>query len=229
MLFTRFLLSFISLIYPLSQLASAQVPLQLVPSAASTQLYFAQLADGGPAAQNWAVTLILNNPGAAPVTTTTNFFNDQGQPLPIDFGSGPSATLNVTLQAGGTATLTSLGRSAQTNVGWAITTANSPITGTVLYRATANGTPVWDVAAAGTGPTYLYSSFANALLGVALVNPSSTESINVLVMAKDTQGNSAGSITETLGPNGHKSFNLSPSISSLPAKDSIKQFGFAGI
>ena len=196
-----------------------QATLQLIPSAASTELYFAQLADGGPAAQNWTVTLILNNPGTLTATGTVNFYNDQGQPLPINFGSGASATLNVNLLAGGTTTMTSLGNSSQTtpSVGWALVSANYPITGTVLYRATANGTPMWDVAAAGTGPTFLYSSFATPQLGVALVNPSTTQAINVLVTAKDAQGNIAGTYPQSLMPNGHASFDLGISIPTLAA------------
>jgi len=189
----------------------------LIPSSASTELYFAQLADGGPASQKWAVTLILDNPNSTVSSVVTvNFYNGSGQALPIDFGSGPSAVLKVTLPPGGSTTFTSLGASSTTNTGYAIATANNPVTGTVLYRATNNGTPVWDVAAAGTGPTYLYNSFANYNLGIALVNPSATQTINLLVTAQDSGGGIAGTIPVSLTPNAHTSFDLGISLNGFP-------------
>jgi len=103
-------------------------------------------------------------------------------------------------------------------VGWALATSNVPVLGTVLYQASQNGTPVWDVSATGTGSTYFYESYANYNLGVALVNPSATQTIHLLLTANDQSGNSSGNMPITLAPNAHTSFVLGGRISGLAAR-----------
>jgi hypothetical protein len=188
------------------------------PSAASSKLYFPQLADGGAPVQKWATTLLLVNSSSITAgSVTVSFYDNNGQPLPLDFGSGAQATLAVDLPAGGTRTITSTGSAADLAVGWGVATSTVPITGTVLYEARQNGTPLWDVAAAGTGPTYLYSSFANPNLGVALANPNSASPIFLRVSATAQDGTAAGNTILQLAPNGHTTFNLGTAISGLPA------------
>jgi len=46
----------------------------LYPASASTRLYFAQLADGGPAEQKWATTIIFVNPSATTAASVTVTF-----------------------------------------------------------------------------------------------------------------------------------------------------------
>ena len=186
------------------------------PTAAGSRLYFPQLADGGPAAQKWATTLLLVNTSTTTGgSATVSFYDDNGQPLTLDFGGGAQATLDVDLPAGGTRSLTSSGASDSTRIGWAVATSGLPITGTVLYEARQNGTPLWDVAAAGARPTYIYNSYANANLGVALVNPDGTDSIFVQVAARDRDGTDVGAATVSIPPNGHIAFGLASEISGL--------------
>jgi hypothetical protein len=187
------------------------------PSAASSQLYFPQLADGGPTAQKWATTLLVVNASATTAASVAfSFYDDQGQPLALDFGGGAQPTLNVNLPAGGVKMATSSGASASMATGWGVATSNVPITGTVLYEARQNGTPLWDVAASGAAPTYLYTSFANASLGIALANPGANP-ISLNVIATDQNGNAAGNTSVQLGPNGHTAIGLATAISGLPA------------
>jgi len=186
------------------------------PSAAGSRLYFPQLADGGPAAQKWATTLLLVNTSTMTAgTVNVSFYDDNGQPLALDFGGGAQATLEVNLPAGGTRTVTSSGGSDTMKVGWAVATSSLPVTGTVLYEARQNGAPLWDVAAAGARPTYTYSSYANANLGVALVNPSSTKTIYLQVTATDKDGHIAGTAARDLPPLGHLAFGLGGAVSGM--------------
>jgi hypothetical protein len=194
----------------------AAAQLAFLPASASTRLYFAQVADGGPAAQNWTTSILLVNPGPVPADVTLNFFRDGGDLLPFDFGSGPASVVTLNVPAGGSKTLSSSGASANITTGWGLALASTPISGTVLYRATQGGAPLWDVAAAGTGPTYQYFSAANGNLGLALANPSN-QRINVTLAAKDQNGSAVGSTaTVPLPPFGHTSFNLFQPPMSLP-------------
>ena len=189
------------------------------PTSASIAIGFAQVTDGGPPDQRWKTTLTFTNPDTTgghwgnlhiPVNVTVSFYGDDGQPILIDFGSGPVSTLNLTVPTGGSKSVTSTGTysSTQAVVGWALAQSEAPLTGTVLFQASRNGTPFWDVAAVGTGATYFYSSYANVDLGFALANPN-TQPINLRIDARDSNGVSKGSYTvPTLPPHGHKSGNL---------------------
>ena len=57
------------------------------PSAAATDMYFAQLADGGGTGQNWTTTLVFQNPNAyLQATVNVSFYGDDGKALKLDFG-----------------------------------------------------------------------------------------------------------------------------------------------
>jgi hypothetical protein len=184
------------------------------PASASTRLDFAQLTDGGTPDQRWTVTLAVANPDlAASATVTFTFYRNNGQLLPLDFGQGASSTLVTNVPAGGSRIFTSAGTSVdpvtgREVVGWARAVSNIPIYGTVFYRATQNGAPMWDVAAAGTGPTYYFGSQAKYILGVALANPSSTATIHLRLTPREENGTVGTTWDESLPPNGHTSFVL---------------------
>ncbi len=187
------------------------------PASASTRLHFAQFADGGSASQKWTTTLLLADPDPLRAASLSlEFFDNNGQPLPVDFGSGPSATLDLSLPAGGTRTLTSTGAPGTTVVGWARLTSNAPVYGTVIYRASSGGVPVWDVAAPGTSDTYSYSSQAAYSLGVALANPYlGVGTIHLRVSTRDQNGVSGNYLDAALPPLGHTSFNLGAAVTGL--------------
>ena len=188
------------------------------PSSAATRLYLGHFIDGGPAAQKWQTTVILTNPNpniAAPVRIS--FFDDAGQPLLLDFGQGASSTLNLTVPAGGAKSLTTTGASSVLASGWAIvetpdepaSTPATPVTASALYRGEIPGNRWWDVATIGTRSTFFYSTYANRDLGVALANPSRSETIHLQISARTEAGQSPGGPwTINLPPLGHKAFNL---------------------
>jgi hypothetical protein len=124
----------------------------------------------------------------------------------------------VNLPAGGSKALTSSGASSSTDtvIGWARALSNIPVYGTVIYRASANGVPFWDVAAAGTGGGYSYSSQAVWTLGVALANPNGTDTIHLRVSNRDGNGTPGADLNLTLPPLGHTAFPLGASVSGMP-------------
>ncbi|MFB3776349.1 MAG: hypothetical protein ACE141_02030 [Bryobacteraceae bacterium] len=187
------------------------------PASASTILYFAQLADGGQAVQKWTTTITFTNPNTTVAASVrVSFYGDGGQPWSLDFGQGASSTLNLTVPAGGVRSMSSTGAAATMTWGWGIATSSSPVSGVVLYRATVNGNPYWDVAAVGTGSTFHYNSYANANLGVALANPNS-QPLHLRVVARDDAGLSRGVyLHPELPAKGHNAFNVGPVFSSLP-------------
>lgn len=202
------------LLFLAAPVALAQI--QQVPSAASTRLYFAQLADGGPDEQKWTSTFILINPGTLASGVTLQFFTDAGQPWAIDFGQGARTSYTGTLDPGAAMTLTSKGSSSTTASGWASMTADMPLIGTVLYRATQKGSPVSEVAAPGTGLTYYYNSWVTPLSGIAVANPNSV-TIHLNLSAKDLAGKAAGSQILTVPAGGQLVFNLMNKVAGLAA------------
>ncbi len=197
--------------------AASALLAQFDPDSAHVNLYFPQLADGGAAAQRWQTSIILQNPHpslAAGVLLTIR--GNDGQPLALDFGAGPTATANFSIPAGGTRILRSMAASPQLVTGWAVLNATLPIHGTVLFRAIESGIPRVDIAAAPTLPTPLYRSFANADLGIAVGNPYSDVPLTVQVRAMDHNGVQVGSSQVTVPALGHTSFNLRNLISTLP-------------
>jgi len=186
----------------------------VTPSSASSQLYFAHLADGG----GWATSLFFSNPNQLlAATVNVSFYSDGGQPLQLDFGAGPITTLTLTVPAGGGQTVTSSGAGTTPANGWAYATSSIPLIGTLMYRAVLNGKPTWDVAAVATSPAYYYYSYATPQIGVAIANPSATQTIHLTVTSQDSKGNTAGSSALTLQPLAHTSFNLGQQLPSLPA------------
>jgi hypothetical protein len=195
------------------------------PSSASVRVYLGQLVDGPTADQNWKTTVILTNPNTTDAAQVRlSFYNNAGNPLALDFGQGAAATLNATVPAGGTKVLTTLGTSPTGLVGWGIMEAidappsapATPVSASLLYRASLSGGRWWDVATAGTGATFFYSSYATRDLGVAVANPSATTAINLEVKARNEDGTSPGGPwTVNLPPLGHLSWNLNSAPTNL--------------
>ena len=57
---------------------ATEAPVLFSPSAASTHLYFAQLADGGDAVQKWTTTVMLVNPSVTTATSVSFLFTTHG-------------------------------------------------------------------------------------------------------------------------------------------------------
>jgi hypothetical protein len=179
------------------------------PATASTALVFPHLVDGGAVDQRWKVTLVFTNPNTTNAANVTiNFYGDYGNPLLLDFGAGPVSQIALTVAAGGSRTITSAGTSASMTTGWGFAISTVPVLGTILFQASRNGTPFWDVSAPGTGPTYFYTSYANENLGVAFANTTDGP-ITLRVAVRSTSGTvPAGPWLFQLPARNHSVFNL---------------------
>lgn len=79
---------------------------QSYPQSADVNLYFPQLAVGGDANGLWQTIFVLLNPYSASSADVDLFSTDsQGAGLALDFGSGSSSHLNLSIPPGGTKVL----------------------------------------------------------------------------------------------------------------------------
>lgn len=213
---------FLCLLLGFALLASCQVE----PEGAGAVLYFPQLADGGsPAHEQWQTTLTFIHASPLseePASVLVEFFDDEGRPLALDFGSGPASSLQFTIPPKGMRRFRSRMASANVVTGWARALATLPVQGTVAFRQFLSGRAVVELTAHATLPTHTYTAIANASLGIALGNPDSTNSITLDVMLRNTAGSDVGRRSVTLPPMGHRSFNLGTLFGSLAP-------GFEGI
>lgn len=189
---------------------------QIEPDSAQVLQYFPQLADGGTRAQQWQTTFVFVNPS---VTSTAgvilNIYDNNGSPLGLDLGSGLSSTLKFSIPPQGSRQFRSKMASAQIVTGWAEAIATVPVQATVLFTTFVNGSVQYQVSAPATVPTEKYWSPANPNLGIAVANTYSNVPVAVNVTALDSEGNTAGKATLTVGPRAHTSINLSQVIPSL--------------
>jgi hypothetical protein len=190
---------------------------QIDPESAHVSLYFPQLADGGTQAQRWQTSFIFVNPH---LTLTASLrlwlFGDDGRPLILNLGSGPSSIHDVSIPPGGTRTLRSTSASPSVVTGWAYAGSTLPVQATVLYRAIENGVPRVEVSAPATLPSGGYVSPATRDLGVALGNVYDVpRSFNVA--AYNGAGTEISRSIVSLGPLGHTSFNLAQRLPNLPS------------
>jgi hypothetical protein len=188
---------------------------QMRPASAHVNLYFPQLADGG-SVNVWQTAITFINPNATPASVSAYFYDNNGQALPLfDFGSGPVAQFqDLAIPAGGVRVVKSM-RGKDAVAGWGIAYASVPVQGIVSYRRYDNGTATLEVADNATLPTISYSSYANAMLGVALGNIYDVD-MPLILTVFDADGHQYAQQTITLKPSGHDSFNLTNRFS-LPA------------
>ncbi len=194
---------FIALMTLCSGLLSAQVP-----ESANVFLYFPQLADGGPRAQQWQTSLRVLNPNPATVSVVIDFFTDAGGPLKLDFGSGAASKLTFSVPPFGAREYRSKIVSPDTVIGWAFGSASLPVQANIAYRAILNGTPSVEITANATLPTTGYVSAGNRDLGIAIANTRIDASNTINVLAFDSDGQAMGTQSITLPPVGHSAFNL---------------------
>lgn len=202
------------------------VTAQIEPEGAGAVLYFPQLADGGsPSGEQWETTLTFIH--ASLLTRESarlmvEFFNDQGGPLALDFGSGLASSFEFSVPAGGLRRFRSRMASPSVVTGWARALASVPVQGTVAFRQILSGRPVVELTAHAVTPTHTYAAAANADLGIALANPDPWDWITLEVVLRNSSGSYVGSRTVTLPPLGHRSFNLRSLFTTLAP-------GFEGI
>ena len=204
-------------------LTTAPVFAQFQPQGAHVNLFFPQLANGGPDSGRWQTAFTFVNPSNGilpaknnPVTVRLNILDNAGQPLALDLGSGATSRHEFTIPSGGSRILRSRTISSTVSVGWAIAECSGPVQATVSYRQFVNGIPRQEIAAQPTLPTILYTSPANRFLGVALANVYSQNSVSANLEFRDSEGIRVGNPVQiTVPPLGHTAFVLAERFPSL--------------
>lgn len=169
---------------------------------ASTTLHFPQVADGG----SYRTDFILLNPTDAQASARLEFFKDDGTPLGLPVGGLKQTGLDIQIPAKGVVHLTSDGASPSVTAGWARVTSSAAIGGSAVFQ-TVSGGRILSEAGVAASPLSLHSTAYVSTLGgtesgIALCNPGNTE-LTVTLNLRDTSGQIAASITQTLGPLGH--------------------------
>ena len=189
---------------------------EVYPRDAHVNLYFPQLADGGTSAQRWQTSFTFVNSASQNVNVKLYLYANDGSPMALDMGGGPTSIVAFSMPANGRTTLRSRMATQTTVTGWAVATASLPIQGTVLFRQFIGSQPAVELSAAATLPSSAYQSPANRNLGIALANVYSAP-ISVSLGAFDQNGALLGTVQLSLAAREHRSFNLWQALPGLPA------------
>jgi hypothetical protein len=135
------------------------------------------------------------------------FYNDQGAPLPLDFGNGPVTSVSLTIAAQGAVQLQTAGTSPALRGGWVVAAFDSPVLGVEEFQSYKYG--VFDKAASANagGLTYQFETYADKYTAVAVANPDAA-TIYCSGTLLDSSGNTVQGNTFTLPPTGHTVFTL---------------------
>jgi hypothetical protein len=176
----------------------------------------AQLAVGG----SWKTTIVLENSSSTPGRAQLNFFDNDGNalPLPLSFPQSPSSNPVVasaferTLGAGAALTIVSSGSDSQpAQIGWAQLIADGGVSGfAICGTKSGNGDQeaVVPLETRNAGSYILwFDNTAAMVVGVALANISK-QPVSVDVTIRDETGLVIGTGTIPLSAQGHDSFEL---------------------
>jgi hypothetical protein len=188
----------------------------VLPLAASTKT-ISHIADGG----GWRSTVVLVNTDTVPAQYTVTFWNDAGLPYvpPLVSGS-PSGTIPV----GGSTIIETADTAATLSEGWAEVTSSQAAGGTAIFRYDPSGqeAAVPLLTSGGTELEIPYQVGNGLSLGVALANPSSSQTANITEVIRDEDGKQLSSRTLTLGPLNHMAFN--PTIPSNSTGGGVAEY-----
>ncbi len=159
------------------------------------------IADGG----GWRSTIILVNTAAVPAVYTVNFWNDSGASYVPPLSTG---AVSGSIPVGGTTIIATADTSSTLSEGWATVTSAQTLGGTAVFRY-----DPWSQEAAvpllPSGGVHLeipYQVGNNLTLGIALANPSSTQTANITEIIRDQNGNQLSTRTFTLAALDHMAF-----------------------
>ena len=173
----------------------------VLPQAAAVRTV-SHVADGG----GWRTTMLLVNTDSVPATYTVTLWSDSGVPYAPPLAAG---SLSGTIPVGGTAIMETADAAAVVTEGWAEVTSGQSVGGTAIFRYDPwlQEASVPLQAGGGVGLTIPYQLGGGLSLGVALANPSATQTANITETVRDGGGNVVSSRALTLGPLSHVAFN----------------------
>jgi hypothetical protein len=176
----------------------------------------AQVASGG----FWTTTFTLVNTGSTAAQIHMNFFDDNGNPLPLPLifpqtsptPASPAATLDRTVNAGAMLIVQTAGPTTQTvQTGWAQLLNNGNVSAYAVFGQTIGGPAQEAVVPLETRTTgsfvIPFDTTGGYATGVALANVS-TAAASVPVLIRDDNGSLLQSTTLGLAAQGHTSFDL---------------------
>ena len=188
---------------------------QLDPEDAQVISYFPQVADGGLPSQKWVTSFTFLNPHPSiKANVTLDIYGNDGSPLALDFGAGPTSETSFSLTAQGTITFVSRGASSNIATGWAVVTSSLPLQGVVRYQYSVHGVPQQGVSVEATPASLDFLAPATINSGIALVNPNDSADVTIYVL--DTNGVTVASSSVMLASGAHQAFNLNQVFPSLP-------------
>lgn len=174
------------------------------------RIFFAQISDGEGA----TTLLALNNLENEEATVRVDFFDDDGNALPMGIVGEAMETTSVELSiaAQETARLETDGSRPTVTGGWAVVTSSGRIAGASIFQ-TGDGEEilfeagVGDAAATGAATVFVTRE-ANATegefnTGVAIANPSDQSAVVTIEFRRTLPSQLVSSTTITLPPNGH--------------------------
>jgi hypothetical protein len=176
----------------------------------------AQLAVGGP----WKTTFVLENSSSGPAQVRLNFFDNNGNalPLPLNFpqslSSNPvvTSTLDRTLGAGAALTIVSSGSASQpTQTGWTQLVSDSGVSAFAICGTTSGSGDEQAVVPLETrnSASYIlwFDNTGATVVGVALANVTK-QPVSVDATIRDENGLVIGTGMISLPVQGHDSFEL---------------------
>jgi hypothetical protein len=188
----------------------------VLPLAASTKT-ISHIADGG----GWRSSIILVNTDTVPASYTVSFLNDSGASYAPPLALG---TATGSIPVGGSTIIETADTAPVLITGWAQVTSSQSIGGTAIFRY-----DPWSQEAAvplltsgGATLEIPYQVGSGLALGVALANPSVTQTANITEIIRDQNGNQLASRTLTLAPLNHTSFN--PTFPSTVAGGGVVEY-----
>jgi hypothetical protein len=190
--------------------AAIPVTLSFATQPTSNTQTISHIADG----QGWKTTAILVNSDTVPALYTVNFWNEAGASYSPPLGLGATSG---TIPVGGSATIQTADADPKNlTEGWAQVTSSQSIGGTAIFRADSSGqeAAVPLLTSGGTSLQIPYQVGNGQTLGVALANPSATQTASITEVIRGQNGNQLSSRTLTLPAQNHVAFNP-PALNSL--------------
>ncbi len=173
----------------------------------------AHLASGG----GWKTTVVLVNTGTSAANAQLNFFDDNGNPLPLPLayvqtGETSSASqVNQTIAAGATVAIESQGADADpVKIGSMQLSAGGQVSGYAIFRYVASGQEaVAAFQSSGANSYVIPFDHTNGIQTGMAINNAWNEATTVPVVLRDEDGNQIGTGSIPLVGNGHAAFVLS--------------------
>jgi len=191
----------------------------LPPKAASAQLVFPHIADGG----GYKTILLLTNGTDTSTTATISLFSDSGEPLTVTVGTATSSSFEIPIQARGSIKITTSGNSATATTGWAQVTTSpsvSGLSGNAVFQLF-NGSSLFSEACVpaaepGNSADFYADEEGGFNTGFAMTNPGMVAAAGTLLSRK-ANGVIAGTYRFTLPPGRHLSAFLFQIIPGAPS------------